>query len=194
MGPERQHHRVIVGRRLQLEVEALAELLAQGEAERAVEAPAPRCVDPELHAARIVEEALEHEPIPGRQSARGARDAEITRDLDRRVRARHRSPTRSSDPAGLCLVARRARASARDPSAARHLVRQLLGSRGASPAQKGTLGVAPSASTTRSLPASTRRIRQVELPSRKTSPGRLSIAKSSPTVPMKVSSGSATTR
>ena len=65
---------------------------------------------------------------------------------------------------------------------------------GASPSQKGTVGGAPSASTTRTTPASTRRIRQDVLPRRNTSPCMLSMAQSSLTVPTVVSSGSATTR
>jgi hypothetical protein len=65
---------------------------------------------------------------------------------------------------------------------------------GASPSQNGTDGGAPRASVTRTTPDSTRRMRQDVLPSRKTSPAMLSTAQSSFTVPMKVSSGSSTTR
>jgi hypothetical protein len=45
----------------QLEVEALAELLAQREAPGAVDAAAEGRVQHELHAARLVEEALERD-------------------------------------------------------------------------------------------------------------------------------------
>ena len=65
---------------------------------------------------------------------------------------------------------------------------------GASPRQNGIVGAAPWASSTRTRPASTRRIRQEVVPSRNTSPARLSTAKSSSSVPTTVSSGSARTR
>ena len=65
---------------------------------------------------------------------------------------------------------------------------------GASPSQNGTVGEAPSASTTRTVPGSILRMRQVALPRRKTSPAIDSIAQSSLTVPTRVSSGSSTTR
>jgi hypothetical protein len=65
---------------------------------------------------------------------------------------------------------------------------------GASPCQNGTDGGAPCASTTRTVPGSTRRIRQEWVPSRKTSPGLLSTAHSSCTDPTCISSGSAMTR
>ena len=58
---ERQHDRVVARGGLQLEVERAAELLAQREPERAVDAPAVRRVDDELHAAGLVEEALDDE-------------------------------------------------------------------------------------------------------------------------------------
>ena len=61
VGTEREHDGVVAGRRLQLEVEGAAELLAQREPERAVDPPAVRRVHHELHAAGLVEEALEHE-------------------------------------------------------------------------------------------------------------------------------------
>ena len=65
---------------------------------------------------------------------------------------------------------------------------------GASPSQNGIVGGSPCASLTRTTPASTRRMRQEVVPSRKMSPAMLSIAQSSLTVPTKVSSGSASTR
>ena len=64
---------------------------------------------------------------------------------------------------------------------------------GASPSQNGTVGDEPWASSTLTLPLSTLRMRHGVLPSRKTSPRMLSIAKSSFTVPTKVFSGSAMT-
>ena len=65
---------------------------------------------------------------------------------------------------------------------------------GASPIQNGTFGGASPASRTRTTPASTLRICHEWVPSRKMSPAIDSTAQSSLTVPMKVSSGSATTR
>ena len=65
---------------------------------------------------------------------------------------------------------------------------------GASPSQKGIVGGAPCAFSTRTVPDSTRLIRQEVVPSRKMSPPMLSMAQSSLTVPTKAPSGSATTR
>src|SRR5207302_9295096 len=71
--------------RLQLEIEALAELLAQSKAPGAVDAAAERRVQHELHAAGLVEEALEHERLCGRNGAeRALALAEIGGDLLRR--------------------------------------------------------------------------------------------------------------
>ena len=61
---------------------------------------------------------------------------------------------------------------------------------GASPSQNGMLGGWPLASSTRTRPASTRRILYEVLPSWKTSPARLSMAKSSLSVPTKIPAGS----
>ena len=69
---ERQDDALLRRRRLQLEIEALAELLAQSEAPGAVDAAAERRVQHELHAARFVEEALEDERVLRRQSAERA--------------------------------------------------------------------------------------------------------------------------
>jgi hypothetical protein len=65
---------------------------------------------------------------------------------------------------------------------------------GASPCQCGTEGGAPLASATRTMPGSTRRIRHDVVPSRNTSPAMDSVAQSSPTVPTRAPSGSASTR
>ena len=65
---------------------------------------------------------------------------------------------------------------------------------GASPSQNGTVGGESPASVTRTTPASTRRIFHECVPSRKMSPAIDSTAQSSLTVPMKRSSGSASTR
>ena len=64
---------------------------------------------------------------------------------------------------------------------------------GASPFQNGIDGAAPCASSTRTRPVLHARMRQEVVPSRKTSPARLSTAKSSSSVPTVVPSGSATT-
>ena len=71
--PERQQQRVLGGRRLQLEVELAAEPLAQRQAPRLVDAAAERRVQHELHAARFVEEALEHQRVLRRHHAERAR-------------------------------------------------------------------------------------------------------------------------
>ena len=65
---------------------------------------------------------------------------------------------------------------------------------GASPSQNGTEGGAPCASSTRTMPGSTRRIRHEWVPSRNTSPAIDSMAQSSFTVPTTALSGSASTR
>src|SRR5213595_2541041 len=65
---------------------------------------------------------------------------------------------------------------------------------GASPVQKGMEGGCPCASTTRTWPDSIFRMRYELLPSWKMSPGMLSIAKSSLSVPTNVSVGSSITR
>ena len=68
--PERQQQRVFGRRGLQLEVELAAEALAQRQAPRLVDAAAERRVQHELHAARLVEEALEDERVLRRQRRR----------------------------------------------------------------------------------------------------------------------------
>src|SRR5262249_42510881 len=75
-------------RRLQLEVEGAAEALAQAQAPGAVDAAAEGRMDDELHAAGLVEEALEHQRLLRRQCAeRGARGGEVLDELRRRARA-----------------------------------------------------------------------------------------------------------
>jgi hypothetical protein len=66
---ERKQHGIVVGRRLKLEVEVQAELLAQAEAERSVDPGAQRGVNDELHPARLVEEPLEDDVVVGGQHA-----------------------------------------------------------------------------------------------------------------------------
>ena len=62
---ERQDDGVVVGGRLQLEVEGDAEPFAQSEAESPVDPPAERRMDDQLHAAGLVEEALEDDVAAG---------------------------------------------------------------------------------------------------------------------------------
>ena len=149
---ERQHDRVVAGGGLQLEVERAAELLAQREPERAVDAAAVRRVHDELHAAGLVEEALEHEVLlRGHRAEHRAADREVVDD--------HRRPASASMPARLDQPRARAvgiaggeervdRArAASDTSADSSAVRA-----GASPIQNGTVGGASPASRTRTTP------------------------------------------
>ena len=84
--PEREDDVVLGGRRLELEVEAPAEALAKGEAERPVDPPPDRGVDDELHAARLVEKALDDE-VRGRRHdpERGLPRREVVHELTRRL-------------------------------------------------------------------------------------------------------------
>ena len=88
---ERQQQRVFGGRRLQLEVELAAEALAQRQPPRLVDAAAERRVQHELHAARFVEEPLEHQRLLRRQRRRA-------RAAPRRGRRRPVRPPRVGMP------------------------------------------------------------------------------------------------
>ena len=190
--PERQHDGVVARGRLQLEVEGPAEALAQREPEAAVDPRAEGRVHDELHAAGVVEEALDDEALRRRQ--RAELGAGRPRGRRRPARPTAGRPRRSScDSARSARVGPPARPSASSTSCRRLRDRlgQLGGARRAPRrARTGRVGAAPSASTTRTVPCSTRRIRQDVLPSRKTSPAIASMAKSSLTVPTSVSSGS----
>src|SRR5258708_11423667 len=70
---QRQHDVVFSCGRLKFEVELPAEALAQSEAPGAVDTAAERGMDHELHAARFVKEALEHDRLLRRQAAEGRR-------------------------------------------------------------------------------------------------------------------------
>ena len=179
---QRQHDRVLGGRRLQLEVELEAEALAQREAPGAIDPAAERRVDDELHPAALVEEALEHDGRLRRHGAeRGLGGAEVLDELA----SRRRAPT----PRVCKRLGRRRRSSRnRDTACESSSVRP-----GASPSQNGIVGAWPCASSTRTRPASTRRILYDVLPSWNTSPARLSTAKSSLTVPTFWPAGSSTT-
>ena len=83
---EREQQRFVGRRRLQLEVELPAEALAQRQAPRLVDAAAEGRVQHQLHAARLVEEALEHERVLRRHGAE--RPAALGRDTRRPARRR----------------------------------------------------------------------------------------------------------
>ena len=191
--PEREHDGVVAGRGLQLEVERAAELLAQREPERAVDAPAERRVHDELHPAGVVEEALEHEPLlGGHRPEHRAPDREVVDDHGGGV---------GVDPGGLAQPVRgrrrdRRRRGTRRPRCAAPRPRPTARRCGPAPrpSRTGSSGAASPASRTRTTPGSTWRICHECVPSRKMSPAIDSTAQSSLTVPMNVSSGSATTR
>ena len=85
---ERQHDRVFGGRRLQLEIERPAEALAQREPEGAVDARPERRVQHQLHAAALVEEALDHERLlRGERAERAPSRREVLDDLPAAVRS-----------------------------------------------------------------------------------------------------------
>jgi len=120
----------------------------------------------------------------------------------RAARAARRYRTICSAPACATAQSRTRNSSARDGSSrsgsissrSRDTSSDSSGVRpGASPFQNGSDGGAPCAFSTRTRPASTRRIFQLWLPSRKMSPAMLSTAQSSSTWPMVIPSGSATT-
>ena len=192
--PQREHQRVLGGGRLQLEVELPAEALAQGQPPGLVDAAAERRVQHQLHAAGFVEEPLEHERLLRRDDAeRAAALGEVRTRPGRRRPARGRSPPSSSRS---CRRRTAGSSSRRSTSARRSLTARDSSSlrAGASPSQNGIVGGAPFASATRTLPPATCRMSHDALPSWKMSPALLSIAKSSLSVPMNVSSGSRTTR
>ena len=82
VGADREEHGVVAGRGLELEVEADAVALAEGEAPGAVDAAAEGGVDDELHAAALVEEALEDDVLLGGDEAEAvAFGADVADDL-----------------------------------------------------------------------------------------------------------------
>ena len=136
---DRQQDRVVGRRRLQLEVEGAAELLAQRQAPGAVDARAERRVDDELHAAGLVEEALGDD----------AASASAPRRAPRRLRPRTASACSAAPRSSLQSVdeqrqrrvdrhapssSARSSATSRDSSAVRA---------SPSPFQKGTVGGSP---------------------------------------------------
>ena len=195
--PEREHDAVVVGAGLQLEIEAAAESLAQRQA------PGP--IDPRARTAR--ESPAACRPIRRRTARR--RFCSAWAPCRRRpVARRHSASACSAGP----LRRRRTRLAARPApivgsrrspahrvgQVARAVAKARPTTRacgpGASPSQKGMVGGAPSASRTATSPPRTYCTRHEVLPSRNTSPARLSMAKSSLTVPTNVPSPSVTTR
>src|SRR6478735_8965609 len=187
---ERQHDGVFRGRCLQLEVERAAEFLAQREAEGTVDARAVRRVDDELLSAGFIEEPLEDQRVALRKLAEhGFRGSQI---FDHLLRCRVRQVVtldhdvdRARDSAVTSGSNASISARRRETDSESSSVRA-----GASPSQNGMLGGWPFASSTRTRPASTRRMRYDVLPSWKMSPARLSMAKSSLSVPTKIPVGS----
>ena len=130
--PQRQHDAVVGGRRLQLEVERPAEALAQRHAPRAVDAAAERRVDDQLHAARLVEEALGDDARLRRHAAQrrragddvvaqqlGAAPVERARDHQRRRRILAARRRRARSPRAAPRPPPTARACAPAPRPAR---------------------------------------------------------------------------
>ena len=155
---QRQDDGVFRRRRLQFEIEFAAEALAQGQAPGAVDAAAERGVDDKLHAARLVEEALEHDGVLRGQSAqRRERGGEMIAQLSAAG-----APTPISREARAKRLRRRDRiaGSLRFRVRRRETERESMSVRpGASPSQKGMLGGWPWASSTRTVPRSTRWMR-----------------------------------
>ena len=91
-GRQRQHDRVFGRGRLQLEIEGAAKALAQRQAPSPIQPASVGRMDDQLHAARRIEEALDHDAALRRQRAeRGNGAAEVIDDLARGiVGQRHR--------------------------------------------------------------------------------------------------------
>ena len=152
---------VVLGRRrLKFEIEFAAKSLAQRQSPGAIDAAAERGVDDQLHAARLVEEALEDDACPASAAgrARRGRPRDNRRNWigGRRARRRLSStsqrlrlPPDGSDRSRASISARKRETEA-DSSSARP---------GASPSQNGMFGGWPWASSTRTVPRSTRWMR-----------------------------------
>ena len=152
---ERQHDRVLGGRRLQLEVERAAEALAQRQAPGAVDAAAERRVDDELHAAGFVEEALEHDACRCVGSAPSAARAGAQVVDELRGRRRRRSAELLDQPAQQPVAPRRierSRARRRRASATPRPTARRCG-RAPRRARTGSSAAAPCASSTRTRAA-----------------------------------------
>ena len=190
---ERQHDGVVAGGRLQLEVEGAAELLAQRQPERPVDPAAEGGVHHELHPAGVVEEPLEHDAVLGGQRAEhGAPDREVVDDHRGGVGVDARGVAQPLTGAvGVAGVEERVRPR-RAASTPRRTARPCA--RAPRPSRTGSSGARYRRRARAPRPSSTLRICHEWVPSRKMSPAIDSTAQSSLTVPMNVSSGSATTR
>ena len=110
LGAEREHHRVVIGGGLELEVEGGAEALAQRQAQAPVDAAAQRGVHHHLHAARLVEEPFEHDVVSGRERAQLAQTqppgtGPAARPRRRRARTPPRHGSRRVDATGGSAIA-----------------------------------------------------------------------------------------
>ena len=191
--PERQQHRVVGRRCLELEVELAAEALAQRQTPGFVDAAAERCVQDELHAAGLVEETFEHQRALRRDRPEHAPSIRHEGDdLVRRVRGQ---PGLAGEPVpdgaevgivGQACVDIRLQLTDR--------MRQFVASRRCFAQPERDVRERARASATRTAPPATCSTRHDAFPSWNTSPIVLSMAKSSFTVPTNMSSGSATTR
>ena len=151
---EREHDGVLGRRRLQLEVERAAEALAQRQAPGAVDAAAEGRVDHELHAAGLVEEALEHDASRCVGSAPSAACArrEVVDEL--RARPRRRAPSSSRSQATRRVAPPSSQPRVDLVAQPRH--RRATARRcGPAPrrARTGWSAAAPCASSTRTAPA-----------------------------------------
>ena len=107
LGAEGEHDRFFVRRRLQLEPEADAELLAQGQAPGAVDLRSERRVHDELHAAALVEEALQHDPLLGGDGAQSlASGLDVFGDLKGRALRQGGTTCRLQERGGRVVVPR----------------------------------------------------------------------------------------
>ena len=170
------------GRGLQLEVELAAEALAQRQAPGAVDARAEGRVHHELHAARLVEEALEHElSCVGSAPSAARAGAQVFRQLRARPRHRARISLVSQD---MRVLARREPPSSFRPQA-RDRAGELGGARRRLAEPEGDVGRLPLGVLHPHLAASPPQDPLgLVLPSWKMSPGMLSMAKSSLSVPI----------
>ena len=99
---QREDDGLLVGRRLQLEAEAHAEALAQGQAPGLVDPRPEGRVDHELHAAALVEEALQDDARLGGDRAQGLPPRQdVLRDLDRPALGQRRAALRAEAIGGL---------------------------------------------------------------------------------------------
>src|SRR5690606_21288390 len=93
---EREHDGVVVGRRLQLEIERATEPLSEQEPEAAIDARSIGRVHDQLHATRLVEKPLHDEAsLCGKQSERLPRGSQV---FDQRARRRATDAARLLHP------------------------------------------------------------------------------------------------